>query len=472
MAFTEFTVRPGGSNLNAGTLDGSAEASTTPLVTYTNGGWNSGTGVFTPASGSPVGDGVAVGHWVSVYTDGASAPTGFHGRVTARDATTITVSTTAKSGTAPTTGASGLTLVVGGAWAGPGGASGFPFGFVAKTATDAGGNYPRVNFKAGTYSVTAAVAHGAAGPVMFQGYTSTFGDGGFATLDGGTSGASYDLLTLSGQYLDLADFKLSNNGATGNANGLVHSSLFGSLSRVAVTGVLGAGFSLSGGQGWAAECEAYACNASNSGGLGAFLITSTYLLTRCVAHDNAGGNNVGFTYSSTPRFVECIADTNGSHGFYCSSGSGAATLLGCDSYNNGGDGVLITSGFNCCYVENCNLVKNSGYGVNFSSATDNHGLVRNCGFGSGTQANASGQTNNLGAVVVAGSVTYASGVTPWADPANGDFRVALAAAKAAGRGAYTQTQGGYAGTVGYPDIGAAQHQDSGGAGGRAYILGG
>jgi hypothetical protein len=29
---------------------------------------------------------------------------------------------------------------------------------------------------------------------------------------------------------------------------------------------------------------------------------------------------------------------------------------------------------------------------------------------------------------------------------------------------FCQSQSGYAGTVGYPDIGAAQHQDSGGGG--------
>ncbi len=55
-----------------------------------------------------------------------------------------------------------------------------------------------------------------------------------------------------------------------------------------------------------------------------------------------------------------------------------------------------------------------------------------------------------------GSITYAADVTPWVDPANGDFRITLAAAKSAGRGSFTQTQSSYTGTIGYPDIGAAQ----------------
>ncbi len=86
----------------------------------------------------------------------------------------------------------------------------------------------------------------------------------------------------------------------------------------------------------------------------------------------------------------------------------------------------------------------------------------NCGYGAGTQANTSGATNGTGDLDVGGAVTYASDATPWADPANGDFRISLAAAKGAGRGAFTQTAASYAGTVGYPDIGAAQSAASGG----------
>ena len=65
-------------------------------------------------------------------------------------------------------------------------------------------------------------------------------------------------------------------------------------------------------------------------------------------------------------------------------------------------------------------------------------------------------------------MNFASDVTPWVDPANGDFRINLAAAKGAGRGSYTQNAGG--GTVGYPDIGAAQHQDSGGSAALVLVL--
>jgi hypothetical protein len=102
---------------------------------------------------------------------------------------------------------------------------------------------------------------------------------------------------------------------------------------------------------------------------------------------------------------------------------------------------------------NCNFVKNGGWGVNGSAVNT---LLVNCGFGSGTQANASGTSTQA---IEQNSVTYASGATPWNDPANGDFRIVAAAARAAGVGTFTQTQASYSGTVGYPDIGAAQHKE-------------
>jgi len=93
MAYTEFYCdASAGSNLNGGSPIGSPY----PL-TYTNGNWNSGTGVFTVASGNPSTDGVQAGDFAAVYLDGASAPTGYVGRVTGVTSTTITVSTSARS---------------------------------------------------------------------------------------------------------------------------------------------------------------------------------------------------------------------------------------------------------------------------------------------------------------------------------------------------------------------------------------
>lgn len=480
MAFTEFCCRSGGSNLNAGTRTGnSTEPGTSASFTYASGNWVASTGVFTVASGNPSTDGVAVGDFASVYADGSTV-TGFVGRVTAVSSTTITVSLTAKSGTAPTDGTGNRTLKIGGAWAGPSGATAFPFGFIEQGLKNTTGNSPRVNLKNDqTYSITAAMTHsGATGAsqaamMTFQGYTSSYGDGGKATIDGGTSGASYVLLTISGTTasVHLEDLCLQNNGATGSADA---TAAIASACRLVVNSVRGSGLVVA--SGTISECEAYSCNQSNSSAKAGFYLSAATAI-RCISHDNSGSNTDGFIGDSgTIVYIRCISDTNGRRGFSCAFNGVIATLFGCDSYNNGSHGIVISeaSSTRSVYnVENCNLVKNGGYGIQGSvGGTIGHsGRIRNNAYGAGTQANALGATNfpasNPSEVA---PVTYASGVTPWTDPASGDFRISLAAAKAAGRGSFTQTQASYGGTVGYPDIGAAQSQGGGGSSARSVNI--
>lgn len=467
MATTEFTVRSGGSNLYAGTLDGIAEASTTPLVTYTNGAWVSGTGIFTPITGNPVSAGVVAGQFASVYTDGASAPTGFVGRITSVSSVTITVSITAKAGTVPTTGATGLTLVVGGAWVGPSGAAVFPFNFIAGTLTNAAGDMPRVNFKNNqTYNMTAAIVHASAGPGYLQGYTTTFADGGMATIDGGSSGASYILFSMNTSTATYAvsHFVFQNNGATGVANGVeINNTNEGYFRRCVFSGMRGSGMRFASG-GSAVECEAYNCNISNSAAHGGFRTESSGIFLRCLSHSNAGNANNGFVIIGTTSMMDCIATNNGLYGLQARDQNNQNLILNCDFYNNtsSGIGAFVSAQVFMFYIENCNFIKNGGYGIDLSGITSGiFGTMNNCGFGSGTQANSSGPTNGLGGILVANSITYASGVTPWVDPANGDFRINLPAAIGTGRGTFTEILGGYAGTVGYPDIGAAQAQPGG-----------
>lgn len=433
MSYTEFTCRSGGSNLYAGSLDGSAEASVTPLVTYTNGGWNSGTGVFTPASGNPVSAGVVAGQWVSVYTDGASAPTGFVGRVTAVSTTTITVSITAKSGTIPTTGASGLTAVVGGAWLGPTGASGFPFSLVQGTMVDAAGDTIRVNFKNDqTYNVTAAVTFSGTGPFQFQGYGSSFGDGGKSILDGGTTGASYTPLTISGSRGWTTDIEFRNNGATGSADLVVSNGGRNGFLRCVFHDCRGSGLNLSGNLTAVVECEAYTCNASNTTGKGGFLssTTSTPLYSRCIAHDNTGSNNVGFFSDTYASFVECIADTNGSLGF----SMGAGLLTRCIAYNNGSHGVYLlgNGGGSIGYMDGCILVSNGGYGVSVSVGGGNQSILLNNAF----YSNTSGQVNGTVNVSSSGVVTLSG--DPFLDAPNRDFDINNTAGAGASLRAVTQ----------------------------------
>ncbi len=149
---------------------------------------------------------------------------------------------------------------------------------------------------------------------------------------------------------------------------------------------------------------------------------------------------------------------------------GGILFSGCDIYNNGSDGInIVSSGTEIIWIENCNLIKNTGAGIN-NTATTNFGYVYNNGYGAGTQANGSADT--LGPFIASGAVTYASNVTPWVDPANGDFRISLAAAESAGRGVFTETAASYTGTIGYPDIGAAQSLNTSGGGLRLAGHGG
>lgn len=466
MAFTEFYTQSGGSNLNAGST-----TNNTAAFTYASGNWVASTGVFTVASGNPSSDGVAVNDFASVYADGSSV-TEFVGRVTARDTTTITVSLTAKSGTAPTDGTGNRTLKIGGAWKGPNGAEAFPFGFITDTLTNSSDDPARVNMKNdATYSITAAISDNTGSSVgkevTFQGYSSTVDDGGKAIIDGGTAGASYTLYTNTTNARRLQDLIFQNNGATGSATGI--SLLATTLCRrVVVNSVRGHGFSSNGGV--LIECEAYSCNQSNTASLAGILLLAETRAIRCIAHDNTGSNVNGFQSDSVSgnscTLINCIADSNGLHGFFSRLRASTHLVTGCDFYNNGGDGIRITDAstpIGSIYIENSNFVKNGGYGVNKSDSVKQRINLRNNAFGAGTQANTSGQTNGLGDAVIEGSITLSDDVTPWVDPANGDFRVTLAANKNTGRGSFTQTASSYAGTTGYPDVGAAQHLDSGGS---------
>lgn len=444
--------RSGGSNLNAGNRNGSAgEPGTSAAFTYASGNWVQSTGVFTVASGNPLSDGIAVGDYASVYADGATE-TAFVGYVTARTSTTITVSLTTKIGTAPTDGTGNRTLRIGGAWQGPNGASAFPFNLSSSVSLFD----PFVYLKNDqVYSVTASITVNTANnPVFVEGYSATIGDGGRAIIDGGTSGASYAIINTSGVRTRFNYIEVRNNGATGSVVAFAGTGGGVYCYRCVVHDVRGPGLQVA----VAVECETYACNQSNTTNLGGF--HGVGLCVSCIAHDNVGSNADG--YFGCTYLINCIADSNGRNG---TSAGSDIYCFNCDFYNNGADAMNTStgSGIQYWFVINCNFVKNGGYAMSRLG-----GIVytheANCGFGSGTQANTSG-TNNNSVLYQVGRVNYAADLTPWVDPANGDFRINLATAIGTGRGSYTQSAASYAGTVGYPDIGAAQALVSGGSGG-------
>lgn len=474
MAFNEFCSRSGGSNLNAGTLDGgSTEVGTTAAAEYTAGDWDSGTDIYTAPVGADMTEAVT-GRWASLFHDGDTAPTTNQylvARIANVNAGTrqITLSSTAREqlGTEVATGTGNRTLRIGGAWAHPSGTTGFPLSFVdSQSMTNAAGNLARLNVKNDAeISISAAITN-ANNYLEIAGYSSSYGDGGRAIINGGTSGTSYVLLTLSGLAHCIHDLEFKNNGATGSAFGVSLSGTGGMAVRCVFHGMRGNGVT---GVSFI-ECEFYDNGLANLSTAAGATIGGQAI--RCISHSNTSSNVSGFISSGSTRFVDCIAYGNGSHGFRLNAASTCHSCVGCDSYDNGGSGISVWSNGQkiLAHIDSCNLVANGAFGIGHEGSIHDV-IIQNCGFGSGTMANASGKiSSGLQNYEESGTVDYAAGVTPWVDPDNGDFRITLAAAKNAGRGAFLQTASGMSGTVGYPDIGAAQHLDSGGSGGGARMV--
>ncbi len=294
--------------------------------------------------------------------------------------------------------------------------------------------------------------------MTWQGYTTSFGDLGKATIDAGAN--AIVIVNITGQSNNIFDLIVTNNGST-NVNGLTCTTQRNIIARIVAHDIGGMGISATSTN--LQECEAYLCNVSNTANLGGM---SCMGAINCIAHDNAGSNSSGIMVTTFANF--CIADTNGQYGFFTLFNSNIQIAInGCDAYNNGAAGIRASNGSSGIAIRNCNLLKNATYGIDFNAIASSCVILENNGYGSGTQANATANINAVAAssnTFETGAVTYASGATPWVDPANGDFRINLATAINAGRGTFTQTQASYTGTIGYPDIGAAQHLESGGAG--------
>lgn len=486
MAFTEFYCDAStGNNLNAG-----SDTNGTATYTSTNGNWNGSTS-FTPTDGTnPVSAGVTVGQFASVYLDAASAPTAFIARITAvtnANNGAITVSATAQAGTRPSSSATGRTIKVGGVWKGPTGTSGFPFVLTTGigslgAATNSSNDTVRVNFKNNaTYSITSAVSGTAQGAVsaVFQGYSTNPGDGGRATLDGG--GNNIQILA-TGQGQQLVDFVISNVGVTtGTSTGLTLGA-FNTAFRVIVHDVRGTG--ITAGQGSVViECEVYAFNKSNTAGLQGINLSSIGAAIRNYIHHGTGSNCEGLTTASgttSSVIKDNVFDTLGGNGVVINSSASSSfvyTLIANnDFYNNTGSGIKVaaTAGQYFIHVENNNFIKNGAYAINGGATfTRLLGYMFNNGYGSGTQANSSGNYHTTGSLVLDDAtgtntaVTYAANQTPYNAPTTGDFKLIDASAISAGRGAFTQTDGTNTGSIGYPDIGAVQALVTAGGGGKS-----
>ena len=456
-AYTEFYCQSGGSNLNA-----CSTTNNTAAYTSTNGNWSTATNIFTPTDGSTPASSVNVGDFASIYVDGATVGV-FIGRVTTVAAGVnggITISSTSRAGSAPSTSATARSIKVGGACKGPNGSDAFPLnlssiGNIVNTSSDP----VRFNLKNdATYSPTVGVSIG--GVITVQGYSSSVGDGGRAIIDAATT--TITVLTINAGGTVITDIIAQSSATTGTGDGFQSTAIGAVFTRCVANNMRGNGFNFANSGNIAIECESYANNKSNTSGNAGFLLSSLGVAMYCIAHDNTGSNTDGFATTAGvtgPTFLNCIADTNGRHGFSVNTSATQTSLIQCDSYNNTTDGfkILNTTTSALARIQNCNFIKNGGWGVNTALTTGRLvGTFSNNGFGSGTAANSSGTTNNTDNLTISGSITYGSNLLPWVDAPNGDFRINLAAANGTGRGVFIETASGYAGSIGYPDVGAVQ----------------
>lgn len=482
--YTEFYVNnAGGDNLNSGHTTEATATFSAASGFFTN---NTSATVctFFKSGLNPVAGGVTNGAWASIFPDSQTLASVFIGLVTAADDTadTITVSLVAHAGTVPASDNAGATSIrVGGSWKGPGiydGTAGvnptnqFPFGIICGLMTNNPGVTPCINIKGGTtYSVTNAMdttgspTTGTRNPIRISGYTTTVRDGGKATIDGGTTYGGYVLWTIETvAYLLVTDMVFANNGTVLQKNGVVAtSSGVGQFKRCIFHDFGGFGLALDTTGSVADECEIYACNKKGTTSEGGMRTSTTgTLVMNTIAHDCTGINGNGFIYTGGP-FIRNIAYNNSGSGFLL-LGGGPYTLMNCDSYSNALAGVTFSGTPGTLKIKNCNFVKNGGMGItnaNATTATPYVGEILNCGFGSGTAANVMGDISGNIVADTTGKITYAANVTPWVDPANGNFSINLTAAKSAGRLAFLQsTVNSPTNTVAWSDIGAAQASDT------------
>lgn len=461
---TDFYCQANGSNLNAGS-DQNAAAK----FTSTNGNWSTVTNIFIPTDGTnPVTAGVKVGDYASIYIDGATVGV-FISRITAvvnaanGSITVLAASGAGGMGTAPVTSATARTIKVGGALLGPNAASGFPFTLNRwGEGQNVKANVMRTNLKNDqTYSITASFAVDNNGlAAIIQGYSVTPGDGGKATIDGGTSTGA--LLTATGIAGTCFRDLIFTTSIPSGTSDLVTSVTSCEWTRCVFKGARGSGLVTSGSPVLINECEASNCNGSNTS-LGAcfkLLGAGGNSILRTIVHDCPGSNASGFGITAPACVIyKVICARIGQYGVSV-TGSGHR-ILDSDFYKIGAEAIRVIPSvvLNHIWIENNNFFQTgiggipNGGGI-FVTSVLMAGFAYNNAYGS------NGAGDALSNIIESGKISYPAGMTPWTDPDNGDFSLSNTRAISTGRGAFCITQVYSGSTIGYPDVGAAARNDS------------
>jgi len=326
--------------------------------------------------------------------------------------------------------------------------------------------------KTGTYSISAGITFANSFGTGYQqatrlvGYGTTRGDTGRPTIQ--ASAGSFTLLTV-GSGKDGASIEnliLDGNSQT-SAIGLNVNAGSVVVTGCKIMGCPGGGIlTASSFYGNIQQCEVTTCGTAGISVAGppiGIQILNNYI------HDNTA---VGVTFASGATIQVVVGNVIANNTGASSDGLSVAVFYvnfihGNVFYGNGRDGIRLTNQYPAreC-VQNNIFVSNGGYGINSSSAptkTYSAAIAYNAFYN-----NTSGARNNIATGV--GDVTLTS--DPFVASGSGNFALnntagAGAACRAAGfPGAFP---GGT--TTGYADIGAVQHQDSGGASG-GFVFGG
>ena len=358
------------------------------------------------------------------------------------------------------------TVGVGGTWAEGGGLSTIAAAVAAMVPSNT------IWIKSGTYTLTATqtLASGqqgnAASPSIIWGYQTTHGDATGTRPLITTSTNSVNLLTLtSSSYWAFRNLSLSNTASTRGHGITTPTSGGGTIFNVMVDNCLLNGFDygLYFDNSPVYGCQGLVVTNTEIKSCTSIGVVNTYetTLVNCYIHGCTGaafGPGAFATSGTTYIAIGCVFYLN-AYGWDSNAYGNQAMMLvfvDCVFSDNTADGIRLQNADPMVFITvlNCIFYNNTGYGVNNPNTT-NSGYL-----GSSVQGNAYG-ANGTAPVLNFAAANVSLGGDPFVARTSGNF----ALNNTSGAGAACRGTGypgvGIAGT-GYGDIGALQHQDSGG----------
>ena len=315
----------------------------------------------------------------------------------------------------------------------------------------------RIWIKSGTYTISSATINISGGcfsttsSVAIEGYNSTRGDlGTKPILQVGAGVASATVINFTSLYGYVKNISVDGNAQTASKG--INLDSGGICYACKALNCINGGFQSTVNSAQFILCSATGCattpafNALNCYGCVAFSNTVTGFSTssagissyrNCISYSNTGATTDGFnTNSNQSQLINCVAYGNGRQGFRMDFGP--AVYINCIAENNTAWGFSHNGNDPGLRLQNCAGYNNTSGNVDIGTGN----LTWNFGF-------------------ITGSASF------FTAPGSGDFSLnntagGGASARAAGiLGVFPEGL-----TTGYLDVGAAQHQDSGGGGGE------